>query len=393
MLRWRFWLVVLLAACGTPVGTVAEAVVDDAAADALAEVAINVAPPDSVTSEDAEVSADGADSQDAETSDVPLPTCPSAAIEILEGAEVVPQTTLHLNGNGSTGASGSGVKKYKWTVKQPAGSSQGFTPNANFANPTFVPNATGEYEFCLDVWDANGVQSCAQTCVTVLVVPSNAVHIELLWDTPGDPDQTDKGPGAGADLDLHFADQLAEGPDLDCDGKGDPWFNNPFDCFWFDPSPPWGVSDPTIKDDPTLDLDDNDGAGPENLNLEQPEGTVAMPHWYGIGVHYWNDHKFGPSYATVTVYLFGAVALKVDKIAMNPLDMWYVGKLNWPNQLTGTNTPPLTVCYRTAGSKPGDVCAGKAKMWQSAGEWCITPCYSNPTFAATPGSKLPKNCP
>ena len=322
-----------------------------------------------------------------------LQTCPIAKIDVIEGDEVVPQTTLHLKGDGSKGTGGQAIKVYKWSAKQPPGSNKGFQPSSTFPNPTFVPDAAGEYEFCLDVTDANGVKSCAQTCVKVLVVPNNAVHVELLWDTPSDPDQTDVGPAAGADMDLHFANYLASGPDLDCDATGDPWFNNPFDCFWFNNSPEWGSANKAIKDDPTLDLDDTDGAGPENLNLEHPEGDPQLPRWYAIGVHYWNDHGYGVSFSTITVYLFGAVALKIDKITMNPLDMWYVGKLNWPNQLTGTSTPPLTVCYQTAGSKPGDVCAGTAKMWQPKGEWCITPCYVNPTFAATTGGATPNNCP
>ena len=329
-----------------------------------------------------------------------LQTCPIPKIDITEGDEVVPQTTLHIKGDGSKGTGGQAIKTYKWTAKQPAGSNKGFQPSSSFPNPTFVPDAAGEYEFCLDVTDANGVKSCAQTCQKVLVVPNNAVHVELLWDTPSDPDQTDTGPAAGADMDLHFANYLASGPDIDCDGTGDPWFNNPFDCFWFNNSPQWGSANTSVKDDPTLDLDDTDGAGPENLNLEHPEGDPALPRFYSIGVHYWNDHGYGVSFSTITVYLFGAVALKIDKISMNPLDMWYVGKLNWPNQLTGTSMPPLSVCYQTAGSKPGDVCADAAnpgkpnptKMWQAKGEWCITPCYINPTFAATTGGATPQNC-
>ncbi len=321
-----------------------------------------------------------------------LQTCPIAKIDVTEGDEVVPQTTLHLKGDGSKGTGGQAIKKYKWSAKQPPGSNKGFQPSSTFPNPTFVPDAAGEYEFCLEVTDANDVKSCSLTCQKVLVVPNNAVHVELLWDTPSDPDQTDVGPAAGADMDLHFANYLASGPDLDCDGTGDPWFNNPFDCFWFNNSPEWGSANKAIKDDPTLDLDDTDGAGPENLNLEHPEGTPDLTRWYAIGVHYWNDHGYGVSFTTITVYLFGAVALKIDKISMNPLDMWYVGKLNWPNQLTGTSTPPLTVCYQTPGSKPGDVCTGTAKMWQPKGEWCLTPCYVNPTFAATTGGATPTNC-
>jgi hypothetical protein len=319
-------------------------------------------------------------------------TCPIAQITVIEGDEVVPQTTLHLKGDGSKGANGAYIKSWKWTVKQPAGSNKGFNPAATFPNPTFTPDAAGEYEFCLDVIDANGVKSCAQACQKVQVVPNNAVHVELLWYTPSDPDQSDTGVGVGADMDLHFAHYLASGPDLDCDGTGDPWFSNPFDCFWFNNSPQWGAVNSAIKDDPTLDLDDTDGAGPENLNLEHPEGDPALPRFYSIGAHYWNDHGYGMSFATVTVYLFGAVALKIDKISMQPLDMWYVGKLNWPNQLTGTSMPPLTVCYQTKGSKPGDVCKGTAKMWQASGESCITPCYVNSTFVETTGGATPQNC-
>ncbi len=321
-----------------------------------------------------------------------LQVCPTAKIDVTEGDEVVPQTTLHLKGDGSKGVGGQAIKTYKWTVTQPKGSQKGFLPNSTFPNPSFTPDTAGEYEFCLEVTDANGVKSCAATCQKVLVVPNNAVHIELLWNTPADTDQTDSGPAAGADMDLHFANYLASGPDLDCDGTGDPWFHNPFDCFWFNNSPEWGSANKAIKDDPTLDLDDTDGAGPENLNLEYPEGTPTLAHSYAIGAHYWNDHQYGVSTATVVIYLFGWVALKIEDVAMNPLDMWYVGKLNWPNQLTGASTQPLTVCYQTLGSKAGDVCAGTAKMWQAKGEWCITPCYANPTFAASVGGATPSNC-
>ena len=322
-----------------------------------------------------------------------LQTCPIAKIDITEGDEVVPQTTLHLKGDGSKGTGGQPIKTYKWIAKQPAGSNKGFQPSSSFPNPTFVPDAAGEYEFCLDVTDANGVKSCAQTCQKVLVVPNNAVHVELLWDTPSDPDQTDVGPAAGADMDLHFANYNAtKGPDIDCDTTPDPWFDNVYDCFWFNSLPQWGSANTAIKDDPDMDLDDSDGAGPENLNLEHPEGDPATPRYYSIGVHYWNDHGYGVSFSTITVYLFGAVALKIDKVSMNPLDMWYVGKLNWPNQLTGTSMPPLSVCYQTKGSVAGDVCKGSAQMWQGKGEWCVTPCYVNAAFAATTGGATPANC-
>jgi len=315
-------------------------------------------------------------------------TCPMAKISVKEGEEVIPQTLLHLKGDQSTAPGGGTIKTYKWTVKQPSGSNQPLVPKDSFPNPTFQANAAGEYQFCLDVTDQNGMKSCAPACVTVVVLPSNAIHVELLWDTPADPDQTDSGPAAGADMDLHFAHPLASGPDLDCDGNGDPWFSNPWDTFWFNPNPNWGSSNPAAGDDPSLDLDDTDGAGPENLNLEKPEGTVDDPVAYSVGVHYWNDHGYGTSFATVSIYLQGTLSLQLSKVKMDPLDMWYVGKINWPNQLTGATAQVFTMCYQQAGP---DACNG-GKMWVPSGPWCITPCYNNKSFTASAGGAAPAAC-
>ncbi len=317
-------------------------------------------------------------------------TCPSAKISIKEGEEVVPQTVLHLKGDGSTGSGGAAIKTYKWTAKQPGGSTQVFLPGSNFPNPTFTANAAGEYVFCLEVTDANNQKSCAPACVTVLVIPEEAIHVELLWNTPADPDQSDSGPAAGADMDLHFAHYLAGGLDIDCDGKKDPWFANPFDTFWFNHNPNWGSASPTADDDPSLDLDDTDGAGPENLNLAHPEGSIKKAAFYHVGVHYWNDHGFGSSQAQVNVYIFGVLAVQITGVTMDPLDMWYVGKIHWPNKITdkaAANVEPVELCYQT-----GDPCKG-GKRWVPQGDHCITKCYYNPGFVANQsGGANPQNC-
>jgi len=59
------------------------------------------------------------------------------------------------------------------------------------------------------------------------------------------------------------------------------------------------VALPSVDDDPGLDLSDEDGAGPEIVNLHIPEDVV-----YKVGVHYWEDWDYGDSYATVRVYSF-----------------------------------------------------------------------------------------
>jgi len=320
---------------------------------------------------------------------------PLAVIAVQEGDHVVPQTLLHLKGGAATVPGGVPIKAYKWMVQQPEGSYQLFLPSDTVANPTFLPNAAGQYQFSLDVWNANGVKSSSSAFFSVSVLPDNAIHVELLWDTPADPSATDIGPNAGTDVDLHFAHPMAAGLDVDCDGAADPWFHQPFDTFWFNPKPGWGSADPAAGDDPTLDLDDTDGWGPENINLAGPEGTDTAPVAYSVGVHYWNDHEYGASWATVNVYLFGTLAVQLSKVEMQPRDMWYVGKINWPNQMAGAAGVPFTPCYQSgsaclAKSKPKDPAAGK--MWQGTGKWCITPCYDNKSFSIGLGGAAPAAC-
>lgn len=309
-------------------------------------------------------------------------TCPEAKIVVDEGELVLPQTVLHLKSGGSIAPGGGSITKYLWTVDQPAGSQETFVPGANAPNPSFQANVAGKYTFHLDVWDnsAPPQKSCKPADFEVLVVPSQALHVELLWKTPADKDETDKGQGVGADVDLHLAHPLAQGPDQDCDGNPDPWFSNPFDAFWFNTTPKWG-SAATEDDDARLDLDDTDGAGPENVNLNAPQGSATEPALYSLGVHYWNDFGFGKSYATVRVYVLGAKVVELVDQELNPVDFWYVGKIRWPNEAAGGTGKVLDACFQS-----GNVCMGKknpqdpkgGKMWQPSGAPCITPCYLSP---------------
>jgi hypothetical protein len=289
--------------------------------------------------------------------------CPVPVIEIEEGEQVVPQTVLHLSGSNSYSPSGSVIDGYLFTVKEsPDGNASIFIPAPGFKEPTYQVNVAGFYTFCLDVDDDNGKSSadagCNTTvCLDVLVIPDEAIHVELLWSTAGDLDSTDEGEGNGTDMDLHFAHQFATGatspnPDIDGDGIGDPWFHNTLDCFWFNKLPNWGTYNPDVEDDPRLDRDDIDGWGPENLNLNVPEEAKA----YHIGVHFWDDHKFGASDATVRVFIYGELDAEVSYPGMERLDMWYVGTIPWAG---GTGT---FVDYNEDGSP------------------FVTPMYVNPAF-------------
>lgn len=252
--------------------------------------------------------------------------CPMAIIKCQEGEEVIPQTLLHLRGDQSYAQESGSLEKWEWAVEQPLGSASTFIPSPNFPNPTFEANVAGPYVFSLNVFDTQGLKSCEPAIFTVTVVPDEAIHIELLWHTPEDPDETDTGPEAGADMDLHFVHPLAGGPDLDGDSKPDGWFAEPYDCYWFNGHPNWGSWDPSINDDPGLDRDDTDGAGPENVNLDMPENVT-----YRVGVHYWADHGYGSSLATVRVYIFSLLVFQAEDVMMIDSDMWEVCTVQWPS--------------------------------------------------------------
>ena len=252
--------------------------------------------------------------------------CPTSVIIVQEGEEVIPQTKLHLIGSQSYAASGA-IAKYEWQVQQPVGSQSVFLPSSAAPDPTFEVNVAGTYVFKLKVWDEQGEESCVAGEFTVFVNPDEAIHVELLWHTPSDPDETDEGPEAGADLDLHFLHPFATGEDVDGDGKLDGWFDQPFDCFWFNAHPNWGSLDPMIDDDASLDRDDTDGAGPENVNLNIPEDGLT----YRVGVHYWNDHGFGPSQATIRVYIYSSLVFQLNDVELVNHDLWEVATIAWPS--------------------------------------------------------------
>lgn len=261
--------------------------------------------------------------------------CPTAIITIQEGDTVVPQTVLHIDGLQSIAPAG-GISKYQWEVTQPSGSVGLFLPVDSAPQVTFEPNVAGDYIFRLRVWDQGGKESCFPGVRTVKVLPDQAIHVELLWNTPGDPNQSDSGPAAGADLDLHFAHPYGSVLDFDNDGKADPWFDAKYDCFWFNKNPEWGSYDPNVDDNPSLDRDDTDGAGPENLNLTLPEDGME----YAVGVHYYDDHGWGPSTAEVRIYIFGQLAYQVTSQNISKGDMWYVADIAWPSANVAGKLPP-----------------------------------------------------
>ena len=264
--------------------------------------------------------------------------CPTAVITVAEGDEVLPQTSLHLSGRSSTAQEGASIRDFEWSVVQPTGSVSTFIPSDVAPDTLFETNIVGTYIFRLSVTDSLGVKSCSPTEYTVTTTSDDAIHVELLWRTPGDQDETDTGGdtstfSAGSDMDLHFLHKLAFGR----------YFDKPYDCYWDERNPEWGTFGST--DNPRLDRDDTDGGGPENLNMAVPELNIR----YQAGVHYWNDWGYKNAFATVRVYVFGVLRDQWSDVELKTDDMWDTHYIDWPSgnvTRIGSGTPRITPNYR-----------------------------------------------
>ena len=271
---------------------------------------------------------------------------------LTQDQEVSPLDVVVLDGSASVDPDGPNERPvaYEWVVvDRPLGSTtqpferlyddrspaRGGTPDvASTPTARFFVDLAGEYTLELRVTDHYGAQAPSALCpaaparVHIKAVPSEALHIQLTWDTPGDPDQTDD---QGTDVDLHLRHP-----------RGARWSSTDgFDCFYQNRAPDWGQ--PGVRsDDPSLDIDDVNGAGPENINIAQPERTDAYPSGYLVGVHYFSADLFGgsgeqgalQSTARVRIFVNGEVAYEGERTLRETDDLWTVAEVRF-NDATG----------------------------------------------------------
>lgn len=304
--------------------------------------------------EDVEVSVDGEVIGDGEiVDDLVAPCgCPFPKISVAEGDEVLPQTRLGLDGTQSVPCFGT-IEGYEWRVERPEGSTSVFTPSAYVASPTFEVDVVGVYRFSLAVADAAGPSPCAPATYEVTVTHgAGGLRVELTWATPNDPDESDEE--TVADVDLHLAHPFAQGEhDRDGDGLLDGWFDSSFDCFWMNEHPNWG-SLAWRGDDPVMLRDDTAGAGPEVIELPFPEDGLT----YRVGVHYYNAHGFGPSYATVRVYADRRLVFEARDVALDHHELWSVTEISWP--IHEVPLAPARACADTLRACASDADCGGA---------------------------------
>jgi hypothetical protein len=260
---------------------------------------------------------------------------PVAVVDLLDDVtRLEPQTTVRLDGSRSSSARGF-LQTYAWSLSyRPPGSvtvlrSQGIgRPSAvdlavACPDPASVPpedpcstrvdvlaDVAGTYEVSLVVVDSSGVRS-APASVRFRAVPKEQLHVQLVWDHPT------------ADLDLHY--MLGNGPP----------FNHATDCYFSNRFPSWFGADAQDARNPRLDVDDQGGFGPENVNVAEPS-----PGLYRVAVHYWNARTQGDAstLATVRIYVRGQLALEQGQFFSRDQQMWQVAEVDWPVDPDATPT-------------------------------------------------------
>jgi len=263
-------------------------------------------------------------------------SCPVArATCVVRGSDSPPLTDLFVRpldyldctGASSTDDDGS-IVDYIWSIQDAPADSTALPTPENARDTQFFVDLAGRYVITLTVVDDRGCAS-EPTPITVVSRPDEDIHIQLVWHTPSDPDETDTGFGVGSDIDIHL---------LHPNGC---WESPIWDTHFRARSPNWG-NPGSRDDDPSLDIDDTDGAGPENINLNNPENGVT----YLVAAHYYDDHGFGPSTATIRIYIYGELVFEQSKL-MPRTDFWWVAAaVTWPSALvTGVDqeydsTPP-----------------------------------------------------
>jgi hypothetical protein len=212
------------------------------------------------------------------------------------------------------------LRAQEWSlVDAPASSARPAPMPASDPTTGFRPDVAGDYRLRFVARDAAGAEGRCE--VTVHAVPTEALRVEMFWNPP---DRSCDRPGApvpcdSSDVDLHLLRA----------SRGN-WVS-PNDCYYANCTGSRGGLEwdaPGIQDNPRLDIDDTEGFGPENINIDRT-GSAS----YRIGVHYFNGGSppGGDAQVHVVVYCssatpvarFGPVALR-DRGSVDDNDFWLV---------------------------------------------------------------------
>ncbi len=228
---------------------------------------------------------------------------------------VEPLDDVVLSGDQSAGYGGALVTAWHWTLlEKPAESSvvlsapdaveTGFVFSSAAGDVSGV-DVAGTFRVGLTVTDSTGAVSQNDAAVTLNAVPTEGLHLQLTWSVDED------------DLDLHLGRDIP----VDWCGHDDCYYGN---CEgsaldWDGPGSHAG--------DPTLDIDDTRGFGPENISIDAPvDGN------YVIVVHAYDGNGGAPGFApadvTVKVFVGGALVQQFLGHLDARNQFWHVARID-----------------------------------------------------------------
>jgi hypothetical protein len=246
--------------------------------------------------------------------------------------EVEPLDDVIVSALTSTpGSADAPIAGVTWTfVERPSGSTLEFaspgamTTGFTFADGVLGVDLAGHYRIAAQVTDSNGTVSENLCEVAFNAVPQENLLVQLGWDAPT------------GDMDVHLV-KMDNGGFCSTYGEADSLAQNCGDVF--------GTTDCNFSNctlggldwdqdgaydtegDPSLDIDDLCGFGPENITLPTPE-----PGQYLVAIHYWSPSCGGgaaPVGNTVRVFLGGVLAYEGYKSLV--VDEWWEAAIvHWP---------------------------------------------------------------
>lgn len=236
----------------------------------------------------------------------------SAPVAVCEAdpsvVEAIHESTT-WRGSGSYDPAGYAISEYRWTLlSAPAGSTARMPSGSGANRAGFTPDVVGTYEAQLVV--ANELGDRSDPCVATLEAePGGDLWIEIFWDHSGD------------DMDLHLlapSGSLVSNTDCyygNCVGAGLDWGTR---------------GDP--DDNPSLDIDDIPGTGPENINISDPQAGT-----FTVYVHDYPGSSYTPDNdVTMNIYIGGALEWTDTRTINGEDDYVPFAEVEWP---AGTVNP------------------------------------------------------
>ena len=263
------------------------------------------------------------------------------------GNDIEPLDDVVLTGDASEASISEGnIVGYEWEiVHQPGGS------NVTLSSPTEVDTGfsfagragidlAGTYVVRLTVIDDLGTRSINDCTVEFEAIPTDTIHVQLVWDT------------SYGDMDLHMTKKNSQGEYCIGWSSAAPTTSTPqsttnctgeqLDCYWSNCKPTSSSNSPPDWDadgvsrstgDPSLDIDDLTGYGPENINIDE-----AVDGSYLVGIHHFSSPQSGGIGNTVRIYLYGQLQAEFYNV-LEPVgeqgNFWEVAIVHWPDPESG----------------------------------------------------------